>query len=241
MLSSKGEARRTAVHQMHDAVVDLVATKRTAPADDLLTAIVQAHDGTERLSQDELTSLAFVLLFAGYENTTHLIANSIATLLQRPDQLSLIRAESNPHTPAMQLAVEEFLRYDGPVLTALHRYPRADLTINDTTIPAGDLVLAALASANRDPDIFTEPDTLDLTRTDNPHLALGTGIHYCLGAAVARLETRVAIWKVCQRLSAIQLALPHARLPWKNDYRQRALADFPIRYGYPPEEQETYR
>lgn len=222
---------RDLVSGMHACLVDLIARKRAEPADDLLTALIQARDGEDRLTEDELTSLAFLILWAGFETTVHLIANAIATLLTDPHLAGMVRAEPDPHTERMAALVEELLRRDGPMLTAIRRFPLEDLHIGDVTVPVGDTVLLALASANRDPDQMTNPDAIDLERpASSGHLGFGHGPHYCLGAPLARLEVRIALWTAIHRLPHLALAVPADQLPWKPDHRQHALTTLPVTF-----------
>jgi cytochrome P450 len=223
------------VGNLHRLLVDLIAAKRAQPADDLLSALIDARDSDgDRLDEDELTSLAFITLWAGYENSVRQIANAAAALLEHPDQLDHIRHQPTSDSPAMHTATEELLRYTGSMLTGIRRFPLVDYPIGGQVLPAGDTVLPALTSANRDPDVFDEPDTLDLSRADNPHLTLGVGPHYCLGAPLARLELRVGIWTLIHRLPNLTLDIPGDQLPWINDYRQHALASLPVRYQPQP-------
>lgn len=196
----------------------LIADKRERPADDLLSAMIAARDGQDRLSEDELLSLAFLILFAGYENSVHLVSAAVARLLARPDEAAALRAEPNPHTDPMRRAVEEFLRSDQPVTTAIRRFPIRDVRVGDTVIPAGDTVLLAVDAANRDAD-----------RSEG-HLSFGHGAHYCLGAPLARLEARIAVWTLLDRVDDLALAVPYTDLTWKNDHRQRALTELPVTY-----------
>lgn len=200
----------------------LIAIKRQQPGDDLLDAMIAARDGEDRLSEDELLSLAFLLLSAGYENVVHLISGSLARLLTEPDLAATVRAQPDPQTPEMDRLLDEHLRRDMPVTTAFRRFPTEDVEIGDTLIPAGDTVMLALSAANRDP------------AADGAHLTFGHGAHYCLGAPLARLEARIAIWTLLNRLPDLALAVPHAQLPWKSDYRQHALTALPVTYTPPP-------
>jgi cytochrome P450 len=190
--------------------------------------MIAARDGTDRLSEDELLSLAFLILWAGYENTAHLMANATVSLLTHPDQAAALRAEPSPHTEVMGRAVEEFLRHDQPITLAIRRFPVADVELDGVTIPAGDTVLLSPTAANHDAAQFVDADRLDVTRADNPHLAFGYGVHYCLGAPLARLETRVAIWTLLRRFPDLALAVPADRLERKSDYRQHALTALPV-------------
>lgn len=186
---------------------ELLAHKRAEPADDLLSALIAVREeGEDRLSEDELTSLAFLILFAGYENTVQLIGNATLALLRHPDELAALRADPT----RIGSAVEELARYDGPALLAIRRFPVEDVTIGGVTVPAGETVLLSLASADRDSARFPEPDRLDLSRDTAGHLALGHGIHYCLGAPLARLETGVALGALLERFPGWRSTPPRA-------------------------------
>ncbi|GAA2734576.1 cytochrome P450 [Streptomyces nogalater] len=197
--------------RMHAYVTAHLETKRTRPGDDLLSALVSAHDEEQRLSQDELIAMTFLLLVAGYVTTVNLISGGIAALLVHPGQLSLLRERPE----LLPDAVEEFLRYDGPVNPGIARFAREDIEIAGVTIPRGATVVIASAIADRDPARFTDPDRLDITRGDSGHLAFGHGIHYCLGAPLARLEGEIAIGTVLRRLPDLALAVPPAELTWR--------------------------
>jgi cytochrome P450 len=218
---------KEAVVSMLGFFTALIAHKRAEPGDDLLSALIAARDGADdRLSEDELMSLAFLILFAGYENTIQLIGNATLALLREPDQLAALRAEPG-RIPG---AVEEFLRYEGPGLLALRRFPVEDITIAGVTVPAGETVMLSLASANRDPRRFPDPDRLDLDRDTAGHLALGHGIHYCLGAPLARLETEIALTVLLERLPGLALDVPYEQLRWRPSARARGLLELPVRY-----------
>jgi cytochrome P450 len=189
-------AVKEAVGAMLGFFTGLIAAKRAAPADDLLSDLIAVRDEGDRLTEDELMSLAFLILFAGYENTVQLIGNAVLSLLNHPEQLAALRADP-ARIPA---AVEEFARYEGPALLAIRRFPTQDVTIGGVTVPAGETVLLSLAAANRDPARFTDPDRLDLGRDTSGHLALGHGIHHCLGAPLARAETEIALAGRLQQL-----------------------------------------
>ncbi|MFJ9347644.1 cytochrome P450 [Streptomyces sp. NPDC101237] len=204
----------------------LLARKRAEPADDLLSALIAVRDAEDRLSEDELMSLAFLILFAGYENTVHLIGNAVLALLADPPQLAALRAD-----PAgIGTAVEELLRYDGPVPLAIRRFPTEDVTIGGVTVPAGETVLLSLAAAHRDPRRFPEPDRLDLGRDDIGHLALGHGIHYCVGAPLARLETEIALTALLEHLPDLALDVPVDALRHRPSMRTRGLLALPVRF-----------
>ncbi|MEU6669627.1 cytochrome P450 [Streptomyces sp. NPDC046727] len=194
--------------RMHAYVTKHLESKRARPGDDLLSALISAHDDEQRLNHDELIAMTFLLLVAGYVTTVNLIGGGIAALLAHPDQLTLLR----DHPELLPDAIEEFLRYDGP---GIARFAREDVEIAGVTIPRGATVLVASAIADRDPTRFPDPDRLDITRSDNGHLAFGHGIHYCLGAPLARLEGRIAIGTVLRRLPDLALAVPPAELRWR--------------------------
>jgi cytochrome P450 len=204
----------------------LLARKRAEPADDLLSAMIAVRDEEDRLSEDELMSLAFLILFAGYENTVHLIGNATLALLENPGQLAALRADPARLGPA----VEELVRYDGPAPLAIRRFPTEDVVIGGVTVPAGETVLLSLAAAHRDPRRFPEPDRLDLGRDATGHLGLGHGIHYCLGAPLARLETGIALGALLERFPRLELDVPVDRLEWRPSMRTRGLRALPVRY-----------
>jgi cytochrome P450 len=190
---------------------ELVAAKRADPTDDLLSSLIAVRDGADQLSDDELTSMAWLLLVAGHETTVNLIGNGVYALLTHPEQLTLLRAQPQ----RLSTAIEELLRFNGPVQVATPRRTTEPVTIGGITIPAGEIVIPALLAANRDPACTTQPHTLDITRTDNPHLAFGHGIHHCLGAPLARLEARIALGSLLARFPQLQLAAPPDHLTWR--------------------------
>ncbi|MDX2644709.1 cytochrome P450 [Streptomyces sp. PA03-1a] len=197
--------------QMHGYLTALLDAKRAHPGDDLLSALIATHDDEQRLDRHELIAMAFLLLVAGYITTVNLIGNGIAALLTHPDQLRMLREDPG----LLPGAIEEFLRYDGPVNPGIARFAREDLTIAGVAIPRGATVVVASAIADRDPARFGDPDRLDITRGDNAHLAFGHGIHYCLGAPLARLEGRIAIGTALRRLPGLALAVPPGELRWR--------------------------
>ncbi|MFE2489221.1 cytochrome P450 [Streptomyces mirabilis] len=219
-------AAKEAVAAMLGFLTQLLADKRKKPADDLLSDLIAVRDEGDRLSEDELMSLAFLILFAGYENTVQLIGNAILGLLTHPDQLAALRA--NPER--FPNAVEEFARHEGPALLAIRRFPVEDVTIGAVTVPAGETVLLSLAAANRDPARFPDPERLDLDRDASGHLALGRGIHYCVGAPLARLETEIAVSALLERLPDLALDADPAELRWRPSLRARGLLALPVTY-----------
>lgn len=220
-------------HEAKEAIVamlgfftELMAHKRRDPADDLLCDLIAVRDTEgDRLTEDELMSLAFLILFAGYENTVQLIGNAILALLQHPDQMALLRQDPSRITAA----VEEFARFEGPALLAIRRFAIEDVTIGGVRIPAGETVLLSLSAANRDPDRFPDPDRLDLGRDAVGHLALGHGIHYCLGAPLARAETEIALAALLERFADLELTGNEPR--WRPSLRARGLLELPVRYA----------
>ncbi|MFJ3421201.1 cytochrome P450 [Streptomyces sp. NPDC086082] len=221
------EAGKHAVVAMLGFFTRLLADKREEPGDDLLSDLIAVRDEGDRLSEDELMSLAFLILFAGYENTVQLIGNAVLALLQHPEQLAALRAD-----PAqLPAAVEEFLRYEGPALLAIRRFPVEDVTIGGVTIPAGETVWVSASAANRDPERFPDPDRLDLARDTSGHLALGHGIHYCLGAPLARAETEIALAALLERYPRLELGVAEDAVRWRPSLRARGLAALPVSYG----------
>ncbi|MFE3854211.1 cytochrome P450 [Streptomyces griseorubiginosus] len=217
-------AAKEAVVAMLGYFTRLLADKRRAPADDLLSDLIAVRDEGDRLSEDELMSLAFLILFAGYENTVQLIGNALLALFQHPEQLAALRRD-----PAqLPAAVEEFLRYEGPALLAIRRFPVEDVTIGGVTVPAGETVWVSPSAANRDPARFPDPDRLDLTRDASGHLSLGHGIHYCLGAPLARAETEIALTALLERFPDLTLTDPAPR--WRTSLRARGLLALPVSY-----------
>jgi cytochrome P450 PksS len=171
--------------------------------------------------------MIFLLLVAGHETTVNLIGNGTMALLENPDQSDRLCAD-----PAMiQSAIEELLRYNGPLETATERYPREDVVVAGITIPRGELVLAVLASANRDERQFEHADRLDLSREPNPHLAFGYGVHYCLGASLARLEGQIAIATLLRRMPHLRLAVPPNRLRWRRGLVLQGLEALPVEFS----------
>lgn len=205
----------------------LLAERCQHPQDDLLTALSQAEESGDRLSEDEQVAMVLLLLIAGHETTVNLISSGMLALLQHPEQLSFLRA----HPEQIKPAVEELLRFANPVETATERYAKEDFVLHGTTIRRGELVLAVLASANRDESQFPQPNELVLTRTPNRHLAFGHGGHFCLGAPLARLEAQLAINLLLARLPNLRLAVPAGSLRWRNTPVVRGLSALPLRVG----------
>ena len=180
---------------------EIIAARRVEPRDDLISAMVQAQEENDALSDQELLSTSNLLLIAGHETTTNLIGNGLLALLREPDQLARLRGDLG----LLPTAIEELLRYDGPVQATL-RVAREDVEIGGQAIEAGSLLLVGIGAANHDPDVFDEPERLDVGRDPNPHLAFGFGAHFCLGAPLARLEGEVAFRALLERYPHLALA-----------------------------------
>ncbi|MET0191364.1 MAG: cytochrome P450 [Pseudonocardia sediminis] len=193
----------------------LVEQRRAEPGDDMLSAMMSTDESDDKLSDDELVAMCALLLFAGHETTTNSIANATLALLRNPDALAALRADPSLLNPA----VEELLRYDGPI-KVINRWVVAETELAGRTISPGERVHLVLASANRDPEKFTDPDTLDLTRSPNPHVAFGKGIHACIGAQLARMETRIAVGRIVERLPGLALAQEPV---WKDALASRSM------------------
>ncbi|MFJ6935080.1 cytochrome P450 [Streptomyces sp. NPDC101132] len=190
------ESEAQALTAMDGYLAELIADKRRAPGEDLLSALIRTQDEDgDRLTPDELVGMAFLLLVAGHETTVNLIANGVRALLAHPGQLAALRADPG----LLDGAVEEMLRYDGPVESATFRFAREDVEIGGTVIPAGQPVMISLAAADRDPARFAAPDTFDIRRAPQGHLAFGHGIHFCIGAPLARMEGRIAVGALLAR------------------------------------------
>lgn len=203
---------------------DLIDLKRREPDDRLITRLIAAEDAGDHLSRDELVAMIFLLLFAGHETSVNLIGNGLLALIDHPDQMALLRDRPD----LMDKAVEELLRYTSPVEYGTMRFAKEDVTIADVTIRKGEMVMALGASANRDETAFADADRLDVTRTDNRHLALGLGLHYCLGASLGRLETRIALNALLQRFPDLRLAVPREAIRWRQSSGLRGVVALPI-------------
>lgn len=227
--ATDARTRKTAAAAMARTMADLVDSKREHRGRDLLSALMHAHDEAgDRLSRDELVGTAWLLLVAGHETTVNLISSGVLALLTHPGQLALLRAD-----PALiDNAVEEMLRHDGPVETATYRFTTEPVTIGGTVIPAGgELVLVATADAGRDSSRFPAADRFDITRDTRGHLAFGHGIHYCLGAPLARLEARVAIGTLLARCPHLTLDTDPAAIAWRTGLTIRGPRTLPVRFA----------
>ena len=207
---------------------DLIDLKRRAPDDKLIARLIAVEEEGDHLSRDELIGMVFLLLFAGHETSVNLIGNGLLALLDHPAQMALLRDDPS----LMDGAVEEFLRHTNPVEHGTPRFALEDVEVAGTRIRKGEMVLPLIAAANRDESVFSEPDRFDIRRTDNGrHLALGVGLHYCLGASLARLETRIALNTLLRRFPDLALAVPRDALRWRQATGLRGLVALPVRLG----------
>ncbi len=202
----------------------LIAERRIHPRDDLVSQLAGANEDGDRLSEDELLAMVVILLIAGYETTVNLIATGTLLLLHDPGQLADLRAHPDKVGPA----IEEILRLATPIDVATERHTREDVEIAGVTIPKGALVLVGIASANVDAARFSDPERLDLARTDNRHLSFGLGPHYCLGAPLARLEGRVAISALLNRFPDVRVSVPLEQLHLRPGMSLRGLTSLPV-------------
>jgi cytochrome P450 len=217
------EAHRRALTDVRAFFADEIEKRRQNATDDLIGVLVTAHEESESLSANELLAFVILLLLAGNETTTNLIGNGMLALGQNPAQLELLRG--NP--ALMPHAIEEMLRYDGPVQSTA-RHPIEEVEVGGTVMKPGTMVIVMLAAANRDPAKFADPDRFDITRTPNEHLAFGDGIHYCLGAALARMEGAIAFGIALERFPHLRLSDPSAPITYKGSYFLRGIASLPM-------------
>lgn len=223
--------RKTA--KLRPAMADFVAylgalceERRRAPQNDLISTLLQAEDDGAHLTPEELYSMVLLLTVVGHETSVYLIGNCVLTLLLHPPALAQVRQAPE----LLPQAIEELIRYDGPVERATMRFAAEDIHLHGQVIHRGDAVSLALAAAHRDPSAYAAPDTLDIGRPDCRHLGFGLGVHYCLGAPLARLETRVALAALLQRLSDLRLSVPPGELRWVTNPILRAPRRLPVQW-----------
>ncbi|WP_328320705.1 cytochrome P450 family protein [Streptomyces sp. NBC_00388] len=222
-----GDQESAAVVAMSDYLVSLIEAKRDRPGEDLLSALIRARDEDgEQLSARELVGMAFLLLVAGHETTVNLISNGIRALLAHPEQLAALRADMS----LLDGAVEEMLRYDGPVGTATYRHAAEPLRIGSADIAAGEPVLVSLGSADRDPARFPDADRFDIRRAPQGHLAFGHGIHFCLGAPLARMEGRIAVRTLLERCPGLALDPDGGVYDWIPGLLMHGVRKLPVRW-----------
>lgn len=206
---------------------DLIERKRQNPANDIMTGLIQAESDGDRLSEDELIAMSYLLIFAGYETTVHLLNNAVVTLTQHPDQLELLRSDMS----LIDSAVEEILRFNGPIQGTKPNYITEDIEVRGVRIPKKSMIMPMLGAANRDPDVFDNPTQFDITRSPNKQLGFGQGIHYCLGAPLARLEATIALRILLERNPNLQLAIPHEELTIAQMPLWHRYNEVPVRFG----------
>lgn len=213
------EEVRQACFELREYFAEVIERRRREPGGDLVTALVAAHEESDALTADELQAFVILLLLAGNETTTNLIGNGMLALGRHPDELARLAGDHS----LLPRAIEEMLRYDGPVQSTV-RYNKEPVEVGGTVIPANSVVFVILAAANRDPAQFPDPDRFDITREPNDHLAFGDGIHFCLGAPLARLEAAIAFGSVLRRFPKLRLAQLQAAVAYKGSYFLRGLA-----------------
>jgi len=207
----------------------IIRRRRQQPQNDLISDLIRAEETGDKLNDNELLAMVFLLLVAGHETTVNLIASGVLALLEHPEQCERLRSE-----PAlMKPAIEELLRYTSPAEMATLRYAREDVAIGGATIPQGDMIFPVILSANRDERQFPDPDALDITREPNRHLSFGLGTHFCLGASLARLEGQIAIGTLLARVPHLRLAHPPSRLRWRRGMIVRGLESLPVELSPP--------
>ena len=203
----------------------LIAVRRSEPGDDLVSALARDGGAAERLTDNELLATIFLLVMAGFDTTVNLIASGTLALLTHPGEKARLRQDPS-QLPA---AVEELLRFTNPVRHANDRFTTEDVRVGDVVIPAGEWVLPAISSANRDPAQYPDPDRLDLGRDTSGHVAFGHGVHHCLGAPLARMEAEVALGALLDRFPRISLALPPSELRLRPVILMNGLESLPVR------------
>jgi len=224
-LSSETPHFSTDIIQLVNYVRKLVADHRKHPKDDLTSQLIDAEEGGDKFNDREIIGTTILLLIAGHETTVNLIGNGMLALLQYPEQLDKLKQDPSLIKPA----VEELLRFVNPV-QAVNRYASEDMEIAGTMIPKGSHVMMMIAAANHDPSQFAHADTLNITADEAKHVAFSQGIHYCLGAPLARLEGEIAIATLLHRLPNIQLAVAPEALSWRPAFELRGLNALPVRF-----------
>ncbi|MES5893933.1 cytochrome P450 [Bacillus cereus group sp. RP43] len=204
----------------------IVDVKRKNPKEDLVSALILAENEGHKLSARELYSMIMLLIVAGHETTVNLITNTVLALLENPKQLQLLK--DNPKL--IDSAIEEGLRYYSPVEVTTARWAAEPFQIHDQTIQKGDMVIIALASANRDETIFENPEVFDIMRENNRHIAFGHGSHFCLGAPLARLEAKIAITALFKRMPELQIKGDREDIKWQGNYLMRSLEELPLTF-----------
>jgi cytochrome P450 len=203
----------------------LIAERRAEPKNDILTMLIQARDDQSMLTDDEVVASAMLLLFAGHETTTNLLGNALMALHANPDQQDRLRQDPG----LIDTAVEEFLRFDGPVLS-VSRAVATHHELGGKALEVGSRVFVMITAANRDPAVFADPDRVDLARMPNRHMTFGKGIHFCLGASLARLEAKTAFNEILHRYRSIELTRRVEDLDWIDAMVMRGVRSLPVRF-----------
>jgi cytochrome P450 len=220
------EDKLAALSEFVQYIQTLLADKRAHPGSDLTSSLVQIEERGDTLSETELISTIFLLIVAGHETTVNLIGNGMLALLEHPDQMHQLRADLS----LLPGAIEELLRYTAPVSLSSPRWASEDISMHGTVIHKGEMLFVSLIGADTDPQQFPDPARLDIVRQENQHVAFGKGIHYCLGAPLARLEGQIAIGTLLQRLPHLRKASPAAQLTWTQNPILRGLMCLPVTF-----------
>ncbi|MCZ4248723.1 cytochrome P450 [Bacillus amyloliquefaciens] len=220
------DATNQALREFKQYMKKLIEEKRNHPGEDLTSKLIYAEEDGQKLSESELYSMLFLLVVAGLETTVNLLGSGTLALLLHKDQLENIKRQ--PDT--IQTAVEELLRYTSPVIMMANRWAIEDFTYKDVSIKKGDMIFIGIGSANRDPEYFDEPDTLNVARTPNRHISFGFGIHFCLGAPLARMEASIAFNALLKRFPNIELNGSSEDLTWRKNVFLRGLETLPVRF-----------
>jgi cytochrome P450 len=209
-----------------DYLIQLIKEKRAHPQEDLISQLALIEEAGDRLDENELISMMALLIFAGHETTSNLVGNGTLMLFDYPAQLQRLVADLS----LVPAAVEEFLRFNGPVLSPAPRFAREDIELGGQQIRKGDMLLTVLGSANRDEKQFTQPEEMDIARSLNRHVAFGQGIHVCLGAPLARLEGDIAFTTLLRRLPNLRLAIPRDAVTWRGNFSLHGINSLPVAF-----------
>lgn len=219
-------AAERAAKEWIEYLEEICAQRKRAPQDDLISALLQVEEEGVKLTTDEILGMLALLLLAGHETTVGGISSGIYLLLTHPDQLAQVRTDPGLIEPA----VEEILRYESPVYTTMPRWATEDIEVHGCTVRRGERVTGVLAAANRDPAMYADPDRFDIHRKEKNHVAFGVGIHYCLGAPLARLEMKISLAAVLERLPGLRLGVPASDLRWHMRLPIRKLKRLPLEW-----------
>jgi cytochrome P450 len=224
MTNESGRPSRQAAIEFVGYLDEWIARRRATPDDDLISHLIQANEQADRLTHKELLSTAFLLLAAGHETSVKLIGNGALALLRHPAELARLRARPD----LIHSAVDEILRFDGPVESPMLRFTLTDVEFGGVEVPRGEAVAPIVMAANRDPEVFPQPDVFDIARDPNRHLTFGHGVHFCLGAPLARLEGRIALDALVRRFPDLALAVPPTELEWTRGFSVHGVRRLPV-------------